>query len=121
MTIGAPMKIPRARRTRGQPFPIPAPRSRGNALRQFLTPFLCLVAATAPAQQVTNPIPQPIVKGSLRVQIDPLVQMPSTINTWGSKGDHTQSAVARINFLRESPAGRLWVNDLRGQLYGLHG
>jgi hypothetical protein len=69
--------------------------------------------------QLTNPIPQPIVKGSLRVRIENLVQMPSTTGTLGTKADHTPSARARINFLRESPDGRVWVNDLRGQLYVL--
>ena len=36
-----------------------------------------------------------------------------------AKPDNSPSARARINFLRESPDGRLFVNDLRGQLYTL--
>lgn len=69
--------------------------------------------------QLNNPIPQPITKQGLRVQIHDLVQMPSTQNTLGSKGDHSPSARSRINFLRESPDGRHFINDLRGQLYTL--
>src|SRR6185503_21015543 len=69
---------------------------------------------SADAQQVTNPIPTPIVKGSVRIQINNLVQMPATAATLG-KPDNSPSARARINFLRESPDGRLFVNDLRGQ------
>ena len=70
------------------------------------------------AQQVTNPIPAPIVKGNVRIRIDNLVQMPNTAGTLG-KPDNSPGARARINFLRESPDGRLFVNDLRGQLYTL--
>ena len=70
------------------------------------------------AQQVTNPIPAPIVTGNVRIRIDDLVQMPNTTGTLG-KPDNSPGARARINFLRESPDGRLFVNDLRGQLYTL--
>src|SRR6476646_4832022 len=76
------------------------------------------VATSADAQQVTNPIPTPVVKGSVRIRINDLVQMPATAATLG-KPDNSPSARARINFLRESPDGRLFVNDLRGQLYTL--
>lgn len=81
-----------------------------------------IVAAGGPAAvfaQLSNPIPQPIVKQGLRVQIQDLVQMPSTQGTLGSKTDYTPGARARINFLRESPDGRHFINDLRGQLYSL--
>jgi Glucose / Sorbosone dehydrogenase/Dockerin type I domain len=85
--------------------------------------LLFLAIATAwpslAVAQLSNPIPQPIVKENLRVRIQNIVQMPSTTGTLGSKVDNTPSARARINFLRESPDGRVWVNDLRGQLYSL--
>ncbi len=81
-----------------------------------------MMAAGGPAAvfaQLSNPIPQPIVKQGLRVQIQDLVQMPSTQGTLGSKTDYTPGAGARINFMRESPDGRRFINDLRGQLYSL--
>ena len=78
-----------------------------------------MLVRVAAAQQVTNPIPPPIVKGSVRIRIDNLVQMPATVSSLGAKPDNSPSARARINFLRESPDGRLFVNDLRGQLYTL--
>jgi hypothetical protein len=78
-----------------------------------------LLASTASAQLVTNPIPTPIVKGSVRIRINNLVQMPATLSLNGAKPDNSPSARSRINFLRESPDGRLFVNDLRGQLYTL--
>src|SRR3989304_8032 len=86
--------------------------------------LICLAIAaigwpTAAEAPVSKPIPQPIVKVNLRFQIDNLVQMPASNGSLGGKSDHTPSARTRINFLRESPDGRVWVNDLRGQLYVL--
>src|SRR4051812_42001556 len=83
------------------------------------TAVLLLLVDAVAAQQVTNPIPAPVVKGSVRIRINNLVQMPSTTASLGAKPDNSPSARARINFLRESPHGRLFVNDLRGQLYTL--
>jgi hypothetical protein len=88
--------------------------------RALLSIAVCLLLfGQSAAQQVTNPIPAPIVTGSVRVRIDNIVQMPSTTSSLGSKPDNSPGARARINFLRESPDGRLFVNDLRGQLYTL--
>ena len=88
--------------------------------RPFIAVTICLLLARiGTAQLVTNPIPAPVVKGSVRIRIDNLVQMPATVSTLGSKPDNSPSARARINFLHESPDGRLFVNDLRGQLYTL--
>jgi len=83
------------------------------------TAVLLLISSVAQSQLVTNPIPAPIVKGSVRIRIDNLVQMPATRVLNGSKPDNSDGARARINFLRQSPDGRLFVNDLRGQLYTL--
>jgi hypothetical protein len=79
-----------------------------------------LLQHPAPSRaQLNNPIPQPITKQGLRVEIHDLVQMPSTQGTLGGKGDHSPGARARINFLEQSPDGRRFTNDLRGQLYTL--
>ncbi|TWT90495.1 Glucose / Sorbosone dehydrogenase [Pseudobythopirellula maris] len=75
---------------------------------------MLIVAATVQAQ-----IPGSITKQGLRVELDDFTQMPATAGTVGGKGDHSPNATARINFFRESPDGRLWVNDLRGQIYTL--
>jgi hypothetical protein len=37
--------------------------------------------------------------------------MPSTTSSLGTKPDNSPGARARINFLRESPDGRLFVNE----------
>ena len=88
--------------------------------RHLIIAMLCLLPVrTILAQLVTNPIPAPIVKGDVRIRIDDLVQMPATLSTLGGKSDNSPAARARINFLRESPDGRLFINDLRGQVYTL--
>lgn len=91
------------------------PREMNVLKRPLIASAVCLLLARiGTAQLVTNPIPAPVVKGSVRIRIDNLVQMPATVSTLGSKPDNSPSARARINFLRESPDGRLFVNDLRG-------
>ena len=53
--------------------------------RVFLAVAIGLFARSALAQPISNPIPTPIVKGSVRIRIDNLVQMPSTTASLGSK------------------------------------
>lgn len=77
-----------------------------------------LLAATGSAQLV-DPIPTPITKQGLRVELADVVPFPDTTGTLGAKPDHAPFSAARINFFREAPDGRLFVNDLRGQLYRL--
>lgn len=84
-----------------------------------LAPTFGFLASQDVSAQLNNPISQPITKQGIRVEIEDVVQMPSTQFTLGSKPDKAPNSVARINFLRESPDGRLFVNDLRGQLYRL--
>lgn len=71
--------------------------------------------------QLSDPIPGAINKQGLRVEIAEFTTLPNTANTWGDKGDSRGSDPTRINFARHSPDGRLFVNDLRGQLYVLDG
>lgn len=84
----------------------------------------CLIAGSARSTSaqlvgpVGNPIPESIVKSGLTVEISDYAQLPDTTNSIGSKPDRINTTT-RINFLRESPDGRHFVNDLRGQLYVL--
>lgn len=96
-------------------------RAMFAALKQsFFVSVVCLLCLTGEAWgQLGNPIPTPIVKQGLRVQIDDVVQFPDSEASLGGKPDHIPSSRARINFFRESPDGRYFVNDLRGQLYRL--
>lgn len=70
----------------------------------FLTPRI------SPAQ-ITDPIPEPIQKSDLAVGFEEIVQIPDS----GTSGNR----VARLNLLAHAGdgSGRLFVNDMRGQLY----
>lgn len=78
---------------------------------------LCVLVTASACAQISTPI----TKQGLRVQIEDLVQMPSTTSSTGSKPSQSPGSRARINFLRESPDGRFFINDLRGQIYTLDG
>ncbi|MEN1678284.1 MAG: PQQ-dependent sugar dehydrogenase [Planctomycetota bacterium] len=78
---------------------------------------LLLVTPSESRAQLSDPIPGAITKQGLRVQVGDFAQLPNTTNSLGSKPTSAASSAARINFLREAPDGRLFVNDLRGQLY----
>lgn len=84
----------------------------------MLFAVLFSAGGNASQAQLSNPIPTPIVKQGLRAKIVDVVQFPDTLSSVG-KPDHRPESHARLNFLRESPDGRLFVNDLRGQLYRL--
>ncbi len=80
-----------------------------------------LLASVAHGQLVgpiTNPIPDPVVKTGLSATIQDWALLPNTQGTIGVKPDRINTDT-RINFLRQSPDGRFFVNDLRGQLYVL--
>ena len=90
-------------------------------MRKFGIAFGAVCVSTSAFAQLSNPIPTPIVKQGLRVQLEDVVQFPDSEASLGSKPDHRPSSRARINFFREAPDGRKFVNDLRGQLYVLDG
>lgn len=70
------------------------------------------VAGTMQAQ-VSNPIPEPIVKRGLTVQIKEITRLPE------SRGKYKDDATgyARVSFVRDLPDGRRFANDSRGFLY----
>ncbi|MGH9257742.1 MAG: PQQ-dependent sugar dehydrogenase, partial [Vicinamibacterales bacterium] len=69
--------------------------------------------------QLGNPIPVPIPKQGLRVEIKDMVRLPDTRGLRGASEDSMPAGWARVNFIRELPGGRRFVNDLRGLLYVL--
>jgi hypothetical protein len=85
--------------------------------RAFVAVLLAVVAAQSTHGQITsNPIPAPIEKRGLRVQIRDVVRLPDTRAM--HPGDDTNPAGwARISFIRDLPDGRRFVNDSRGLLY----
>ena len=79
--------------------------------------FLALCAAGAIHAQITNPIPAPIVKRGLSVEIKDVVRLPETRGLRPADQDVTPSGWARVSFVRDLPDGRRFANDSRGFLY----
>jgi glucose/sorbosone dehydrogenase len=72
----------------------------------------------AQQQPITsNPIPAPIVKRGLEVEIKDVLRLPDTRGTRPAEQDVSPSGWARISFVRDLPDGRRFVNDSRGILY----
>jgi hypothetical protein len=77
-------------------------------------------ASTSHAQQqpiTSNPIPAPIVKRGLEVEIKDVLRLPDTRGMRPVEQDVSPSGWARISFVRDLPDGRRFVNDSRGILY----
>ena len=83
-----------------------------------LSGVLVLASTVGIVGQITsNPLPAAVEKRGIAVEIRDVVQLPDTRGRWPVDQDVTPSGVARINFVRELPDGRRFVNDSRGLLY----
>jgi len=71
--------------------------------------------ATAPI--TSNPIPAPIVKRGLAVEIRDLVRLPDTRGVRPLDQDVSPAGWARVSYVRDLPDGRRFANDSRGFLY----
>jgi hypothetical protein len=69
------------------------------------------------AQITSNPFPAPLEKRGLAVEIRDVVRLPETRGMRPADQDVNPSGWARINFVRDAPDGRRFVNDCRGFLY----
>ena len=65
----------------------------------------------------SNPIPEPIVKRGLAVEIKDLVRLPDTRGLRPADKDVMPSGWARVSYVRDLPDGRRFANDSRGFLY----
>ncbi|MBX9775552.1 MAG: PQQ-dependent sugar dehydrogenase [Xanthobacteraceae bacterium] len=65
----------------------------------------------------SNPIPEPIVKRGLAVQVKDIARLPDTRGLRPAKQDSAPTAWARVSFVRDLPDGRRFANDSRGFLY----
>jgi hypothetical protein len=74
-----------------------------------------LSAADAPI--TTNPIPEPIIKRGLAVEIKDLARLPDTHTLRPANQDIAPNAWARVSYVRDLPDGRRFANDSRGFLY----
>ena len=79
--------------------------------------FVALIAAGVIHAQITNPIPAPIVKRGLSVEIRELVRLPDTRGLRPADQDVMPAGWARVSFVRDLPDGRRFANDSRGLLY----
>ncbi len=87
-------------------------------LPRVLLPLLILCAAAVHAQ-ITDPIPAPIVKRGLSVEVKDLVRLPETRGIRPADQDVVPAGWARVSFVRDLPDGRRFANDSRGFLYVL--
>jgi hypothetical protein len=78
--------------------------------------FLALFAAPTQGQITSNPIPAPIEKHGLVVEVKDLVRLPDTRGIHG-EDDVSPAGWARISFVKDLPDGRRFANDSRGFLY----
>ena len=83
--------------------------------------FLAGWAASALDAQVGDPIPSPVEKRGLTVEIRDLVRLPDTRGLRPADQDVSPAGWARVSYVRDLPDGRRFTNDSRGLLYRLDG
>ena len=76
-------------------------------------------SAVVHAQITANPIPAPVEKRGLEIEIRDVVRLPQTRGMRPPEQDVNPAGWARISFVRDLPDGRRFVNDSRGFLYYL--
>ena len=69
------------------------------------------------AQIKANPIPAPVEKRGLVIEIADVVRLPQTLGMRPPDQDVNPAGWARVSFIRDAPDGRRFVNDARGFLY----
>ena len=65
----------------------------------------------------SNPIPEPIVKRGIAVEVKDLARLPDTRGLRPADQDVAPAAWARVSYVRDLPDGRRFANDSRGLLY----
>ena len=80
-----------------------------------------LVSGTVQGQITANPLPEPIVKKGLAVEIKDVVRLPQTKGIIPADQDVNPAGWARVSFVRDAPDGRRFANDSRGLLYIING
>ena len=74
-------------------------------------------AAAISAQITSNPLPAPVEKRGVAVQIRELTRLPDTRGLRPADQDVNPAGSARVSFVRDAPDGRRFANDSRGFLY----
>ena len=89
-------------------------------MRLWLPLLLVLVALCLDGgvdAQIDVPLPAPVEKRGLAVEIRDLVRLPDTRGMRPPDQDVTPAGWARVSFVRDLPDGRRFANDSRGFLY----
>ena len=86
---------------------------------RFTTVLLSAIAsAVAIDAQITgNPVPEPVTKHGLAVEIRDLARLPDTRGIRPPDQDVSPAGWARVSYVRDLPDGRRFANDSRGFLY----
>jgi hypothetical protein len=79
--------------------------------------LLALGIADAIHAQIADPIPAPVEKRGLTVEIKDLVRLPDTRGLRPLDQDVSPAGWARVSYVRDLPDGRRFANDSRGLLY----
>ncbi len=85
--------------------------------RRVVIVLFVSTAVAIRAQITSNPIPAPIVKRGLAVEIKDLVRLPDTRGIRPADQDVSPAGWARVSYVRDLPDGRRFANDSRGFLY----
>src|SRR5215470_7883135 len=75
------------------------------------------IAGAIEAQITSNPIPAPIPKRGLAVEVKDLFRLPDTRGIRPADQDVSPAGWARVSYVRDLPDGRRFANDSRGFLY----
>jgi hypothetical protein len=87
-------------------------------MRVVVSALLAAVTTAAGQAPITsNPIPAPVLKRGLAVEIRDVLRLPDTRGTRPPDQDVSPAGWARISYVRDLADGRRFVNDSRGFLY----
>src|SRR5688572_4332972 len=95
--------------------PDPIPMTKRIAILTMLTALFW--GARSTTSQVADPIPSPIPKRGLRVEVRDVARLPDTRLLRAASEDTAPGAWARVSFVRDLSDGRRFANDSRGRLY----
>jgi len=95
---------------------MPGPAARAALLLVTISAAVA-IEAQAPGPITSNPLPEPVAKKGIAVQIKDVVRLPDSRGMRPADQDVNPAGWARISFVRDSPDGRRFVNDSRGFLY----
>ena len=83
----------------------------------LITVISLLLVSAAIVAQITDPIPAPLQKRGLAVEVRDFVRLPETRGMRPPEQDVNPAGWARVSFVRDLPDGRRFINDSRGFLY----